>query len=509
MANPIVTYNSPLKRSRTHFCLFFLTILVTLGFIGFLAFIDQIPQLSAFMGPFANATQPLQTLLAMAFVAVMVPIVFLTFARDYRVPGRLEEFRITRLSSREVALGSIFWGVALSVFVIIAVQMGLLICASLGADLPVANPFSWLGFSGGQSVGVVLTTIYQVFSVLLLLRITRLWLARSSAKWLIFLEPLFWAFIGTGVHITGLILTAPDYWREANLANPITWWMGELLTLALLLLAVVVVGGRAGELYFRTLEPDIYIRHDWFGRERASRKRLSGKLPGLSQLNKIARRLALRNFLIATTGMLVALNLIALALGEGLSLLLRDFPWVIVLVGILAVLAVSARQTWLPGEKRFALVSGRLIRSALFLYLPIVPACLTASGFLITISDEFTRGPMFYYASAINILVCWVMVLFVIPLKGRSINTKCGIALVFIITLSTIILTDSSAMNWIGPIAFFCCDLVVVALAGGLGGLFLQRIHNAEVLNHPIGMLSLEDAPEHSGDMTPTNYKAG
>ena len=132
--NPIVIYGAPWKRSVVHRLVFLLFLGYPFGlwWLG-IQFSENIWTAgnSTLRAAYLAGFVTLLTLLAMS-AAIAI------FSVNFRQPGRLEDLYLSRLSERESAFGSVFWGAAIAGYCL----MGTFITLWLYADrFPAANTY--------------------------------------------------------------------------------------------------------------------------------------------------------------------------------------------------------------------------------------------------------------------------------------------------------------------------------------------------------------------------------
>lgn len=440
--------------------------------------------------------------------ALLVPVSIFLLSWNFRRPGRTEELYLTRLSPNEVLFGSLYWGV---IGALIPVGIFLAWHIAMAVHRPyIASVPGWLIDRGWQTfpINPSFLLLYALGAFAALAKSLQLWIRGEGAMRTAAIPLVLVTAVAT-VFVFAVIVQSPLRFQLMIPRRPLSFLVwGVLTVLPLISIAVAATIARAGAAYFRAVDPEIYIRCDWLARERetwsqtkaarrAARRRLGAALrPHLPMLLGYA-------FL----GQTAALFLYAIILKSYEQFYLAaDMPFFLSLGSLGAALAVGLRLQ--DPRLRLPVLSGLLVESTVRGFVPMAVAGTATFFFLVALETGSLMSALFTGEEAIvywlyfvgQSLYAYLAWLLVMPRRGRAAMCWTLALLVAAGWVAALAVWDSESFVLFSRIVMLIVAVVMTALPLGLMGLLLQRLHESEILDHPLLMLSTEPAPRPAGE---------
>jgi hypothetical protein len=300
----------------------------------------------------------------------------------------------------------------------------------------------------------------------------------------------------------------------------------RLILSTLGLFALVYVARRAvhGELlpqFMKGAHPEHSVRNYWFARElEAKSTHRDVLISGRKRLSKIIGRDRIADFLVVIASQLG--SIVAMQSMYSKSDLTEFFrgSFLLSFACIFSTCCVVLRRLYLPPRPGLPVVSGDLRGSLRRWYTPIACAQIVAAAIPVILAGvDFVDIGEYVISVFTGMLLGYVMLLSLIPRATRRATMR-ATARVICALVVTVFVTGYADF-WIlgevkrgsyhmfpgeaptGPDLFYYTGFVLrafawffaIALVMDLRGLLLQRIHESEVLNHPIGALSTDPLP--------------
>jgi len=524
-ANPLVHYSGLRKRTPLG------RILILLGMgllVLFFLAMGALPSIGSVIGANVGTLRSIQGIawlfvsepqlhlpLGSLLIAAMICVLFRLLLTDPRRDGMITDVVLTTLTPREIFFGSLqssvsattglaivltammlgfmtvnmptlrsWWQSGSTSFAGYIPAMGILILASL-----YVNVRGWC--MGG--VGGTLQSLAQVLSIWILL----------AFAYTVILTPQMTQVFGM-------------QWQYMEI--PSRTILLSLGFVGLLFLARRGVHSELIPLFFRSAHPEQAGRYYWLARELAARDAMADMAEGRRRLTRILGADRIADFFVALASQLLATVVLqAVYHDQNLEEFFRG-SYVLMFSGVFSAICVVLRRMYIPPRPGLPVVSGALRQSIRRWYFPILLAQLFGAGLPLLFASGLRVWWLDYYMAVFSGIVLGNLAFVaLIPQTGRVQVAKVSLWILLAICILSLPLDGLNKWNterflreispgWAGgmsvwdaefhvmfghltrAIAFF----VYLAMMLGLRGILLQRIHESEVLDHPIGALSTD-----------------
>lgn len=250
--------------------------------------------------------------------------------------------------------------------------------------------------------------------------------------------------------------------------------------------------------FFAECDPVDFIRRHWLARERAARKFAKGALR--EGKKRFARRLmgdlipTLAYAMLGGAAAFLAISFLALS---------GRVEGALVLCALAGVLSLFLREHL--GGKRYAVISGALRHSMRWRYVVLIVPILSVLLFLMKMGESI-YDDAFLTSNISAVVLMMTLALFMTASRGGGKKLRIA-AVVFgsflVLSLACLALEEfgKSLAAVLSTMLTGTSVVLMSMLFAGLGSALMQEIHESEVIDHPVGMLSSDTPPADVADV--------
>ncbi|MEO8376638.1 MAG: hypothetical protein ABI579_03130 [Candidatus Sumerlaeota bacterium] len=487
--NPIIRYGAPWKGTlgRRLFCIVLLVLPIAWAALAVLAEIFTALSWSTMLP------------------CILSAVFFLVFVRDYRQKDLAEELLITRLSREQIAFGCLFWGVVMAVYPLLMAVIAGVIQIYLSATNK--SPAAWgrTDYAANMiTLGIWSLGTLLVGGGVMLASIVHGWIHGRRNRYVLIILCTVKVFIF--ILLQGFLRQAAlrDFlgYGEANIFSGRAF---TLLTSLAGCAAALWIGWRGARMwataaFFAECDPVDFVHKHWLARERAARKfAKSAVAAGRRRFMAVWVRGLVPTLAYSTLGsatVFLAMSMLALA-GRGFfAIVVCSFAGALFLFG----------QEEVRG-RRTVVISGALRFPVLMRYVILVLPIVAILGFLLYMGNSAGYIDATFVGAVIMMGVFTLtFCLSMMPARGRGMKLRVGACVLglFVVVSIGCAMTGIAGRNMalrISVMLYAASIVLINMLFAGHAGALMQRIHESEVIDHPVGMLSTDVPPPNVADV--------